>query len=69
MPGLRTWGAKNFVDHGIFDGLMMVIMWICVTIFVDVFFFGCEWNLEVEWNFHGMLMFFFASVYMGFEWI
>ena len=33
------------------------------------FFFGCEWNLEVEWNFHGMLMFFFASVYMGFEWI
>lgn len=65
MPGLRTWGAKNFVDHGIFDGLMMVIMWICVTIFVDVFSDVNGIWMEFPWNAHV----FFASVYMGFEWI
>ena len=39
-------------DHGIFDGLMMVMMWIFVPIFVDVFFS----DVNEIWKLNGISM-------------
>ena len=50
-------------DHGIFDGLMMVMMWIFVPIFVDVFFS----DVNEIWKLNGISMecsCFFLRVYI-----